>query len=133
LDLRDGRRMEGENALDADARRDLADGERRVDPGAAAADADTLERLQPLLIALAYAHHHAHGIPRIERRDVGLEPLALDRPQSVHGLLSRPLYASARLCVYASRCFAHISGRRSRVTRSASAWRHRAICSWSPL
>src|SRR5881396_133408 len=92
LDLRDRRRMQRENALDADARRDLADGERRVDPGAAAADADALERLQSLLVALAYPHHHPDGVARIERRDVGLEPLALDRPQSVHSLFS--LYAS---------------------------------------
>src|SRR5439155_5643165 len=133
LDLRDRRRVQWEDTLDADARRDLANGECRVDPRTAAADADALERLESLLVALAHSHHHADGVARIERRKVGLEPLALDRPESVHSRFSQSFYASARLCVYPSRCFAHRSGRRSRVTRSASAWRHRAICSWSPL
>src|SRR2546430_5367503 len=80
LDLRDRWRVQREDALDAHARRDLPDGERRVDPGTAAADADAFERLQPLLVALTYPYHHADGVARIERGDVGLEPLALDRP-----------------------------------------------------
>src|SRR2546425_476508 len=49
-------------------------------PGTAAADADSLERLQPLLVALTYPHHHTDGVTRVEHRDVGLETLALDRP-----------------------------------------------------
>src|SRR6267378_2126686 len=36
-------------------------------------------------------------------------------------------------CPYASWCFAQRSGRRARVSRSASAARHAAIRSWSPL
>src|SRR2546430_9162812 len=80
LDLGDRRRVQREDALDPDARRDLAHGERRIDPGTAAGDADALERLQALLVALADPHHHADRVARIERRKVGLEPLALDRP-----------------------------------------------------
>src|SRR5439155_1340946 len=96
LDLRDRRRVQGEDALHADARRDLANRERRVDPGTAAADADALERLQSLLVTLAYPYHHPDGVARIERRDVGLEPLALEPPPSVH---THILYASTRPCV----------------------------------
>src|SRR5205809_3522837 len=40
---------------------------------------------------------------------------------------------SMPLRAYASRWFAHRSGRRSRVSRSASACRHAAILAWSPL
>src|SRR5207244_11065710 len=45
LDLRDRRRVQGEDALHADARRGLANRERRVDPGTAAADADAPQPL----------------------------------------------------------------------------------------
>src|SRR5262249_12577612 len=48
-DLGEHRAMHGEDALDADTVRDLADGERLADPGAAAGDADALERLDALL------------------------------------------------------------------------------------
>src|SRR5438132_1405512 len=80
LDLRDRRRVQGEDALDAHARRDLTNRERGVDPGTAAGDAHTLECLESLFVALAHAHHHADGVARVERRNVGLETLALDRP-----------------------------------------------------
>src|SRR5207249_12326801 len=68
----------------------LAHGEGRVDPRAAAADAYAFEGLQPLLVALAHAHHHPHRVARIKSGNVGLQPFPLDRPQSVHTLTLDP-------------------------------------------
>src|SRR5207245_381000 len=90
LDLRDGRRVRREDALHADAGRDLAHREGRVDPGTPSSDAHALERLQPLLVALAHPHHHAHGVARIERGQVGPQAFPLDRSQSVHTLILVP-------------------------------------------
>src|SRR6185295_3896740 len=69
-DLGDQRRMEREDSLDAHARRNLPNGERLVDAAAAPGNADALERLQPLLLTLADAHHDAHRIAGREGWDV---------------------------------------------------------------
>src|SRR5581483_10235694 len=47
LELGDGRRVDGERALDPDAERDLPDGERLVQPSALSPDHDALEDLHP--------------------------------------------------------------------------------------
>src|SRR5438552_8134860 len=98
-DFGDRRRMEREDPLDADARRNLADGERLVDPAAAPGDTDALERLETLLLTFAHPHHDAHRVAGREGWDVV--------PQILHNyLLESPF-------------FSHKSGLRSRVRRSA--------------
>src|SRR3989449_5719432 len=42
------------------------------------------------LVALAHPHHHAHGVARIERGQVGPQAFPLDRSQSVHTLILVP-------------------------------------------
>src|SRR2546422_10056305 len=69
-------------------------GEGRVDAGAAAGDAYALERLQPLLVTLAHAHHDPHRVARIKRGEVRPQPFPLDRPQSIHNLFPQSLCAS---------------------------------------
>src|SRR5690606_7666455 len=59
LDRVDRRRVDREDALDADAARDLADREALTDTRATPADAHALEDLDPLLFALAHPHVHA--------------------------------------------------------------------------
>src|SRR5215211_1727084 len=82
-DVRPHRAVHREDALDADAVRDLADRERLADPAAAAGDAHPLEGLEALLVALAHAHVHAQGVARPERRDVA-EPLFLGFDEGMH-------------------------------------------------
>src|SRR3954463_991242 len=69
LDLVDLRRMQRERALDADAERVLADGERLTCPGTLPLDHDPLEDLNPLAGSLDHAEMHAHGVARLELRD----------------------------------------------------------------
>src|ERR1700741_4393374 len=52
LDLLEDRGVQGEGALDADAERDLADGEAATDAGSLDADHDTLEDLDAGAVAL---------------------------------------------------------------------------------
>ena len=119
--------MQREDALHPHAGGDLADRERFVHAAATAGDAHAFERLEALLFPLPDADHHPDRVPRIEGGDVGLEPFPPDLPHALHTV------SSMRLRDYASKCFAHKSGRRSRVSRSASACRHVAIRAWSPL
>src|SRR6185437_15193496 len=69
----DARRIEREDALDALAIRDLAQGEVRVDPGILAGDAYPLESLDALALAFDDPHADAHRVAGLERRD---RPLA---------------------------------------------------------
>src|SRR5690348_9920290 len=62
LDALHGRRLVGEDALDADAARDLADGEGGAGAAAPPTDAHALERLDALLVTLADAVEHAERI-----------------------------------------------------------------------
>src|SRR2546422_7408017 len=59
-------------------------GEGRVDAGAAAGDAYALERLQPLLVTLAHAHHDPHRVARIDRKSTRLN--------SSHGYISYAVF-----------------------------------------
>src|SRR5829696_1690194 len=65
--------VQREGALHAHAARQLADLEGLVDAAVLARDADALERLDALLLALANAHVHAHGVAGVEVRNVAPE------------------------------------------------------------
>ena len=69
LEPLDLRRVHGEHALDADAERLLADGERLTRARALAGDHDPLEDLGPLTRALDDLEVHAHAIPGRKPRD----------------------------------------------------------------
>src|SRR5688572_20957292 len=73
----DHRAVNREDAFDADAVRDLANGERLADPATAACDTDPLERLDALLVALLDAYGNAESVARAERRKLLAEPLFL--------------------------------------------------------
>src|SRR5512147_374077 len=70
LELLDLGRVEGERPLDADAERVLAHREGLPDPGALALDADPLEDLDALAIALDDLEVDAHRVAGLEVRDV---------------------------------------------------------------
>src|SRR6476660_3734353 len=84
LDRRDGRAVQGEEALDADAGRDLPDGEVLADAAAPLGDHQPLERLQPFLVALADPDHDPDGVSRIECRNVRAQALTGHFCQSLH-------------------------------------------------
>src|SRR4029078_3562488 len=62
FDRGEGRAVHREDALDADAGRDLPHPEGLVDATAPLTHAESLERLEALLVALANAHHDPNGI-----------------------------------------------------------------------
>src|SRR5581483_11673655 len=70
LDPVDLRRVQREGALDADPERVLADGERLARPGALPLDHDPLEHLDARAGAFDDAEVHAHGVARLEPRDL---------------------------------------------------------------
>src|SRR5262249_23596184 len=89
LDLVDVRRVVGEDSLDADAVRDLADGERRPRALGDPADAHALEGLQASLLALADLRP---DLDRVTRAKLGKGRLAalrlfdgLEDPMRAHG------------------------------------------------
>src|SRR5690606_16545770 len=88
LDAIDVRRVVGEDPLDADAVRNLADGERRARALRHATDADAFERLQTGLFAFANLRPHLDRITRTELRERSLATLALvdrvENPLSAH-------------------------------------------------
>src|SRR6185437_4838911 len=89
LDRRDARRVEREDALDALAVRDLAQGEIRVDPGVLAPDAHALEGLDALALALDDLDADAHGVAGAELGDRAAldhfrDLLVLERLQNIH-------------------------------------------------
>jgi hypothetical protein len=65
--------MHGENALDAFAVGDTADGEALGDATALAADHDASEDLDTFLVAFAHFGVHAHAVADLELHEVGLE------------------------------------------------------------
>src|SRR5581483_2718592 len=66
LELVDLRRVQRERALDADAERVLADGERLPRARALPLDHDPLEHLDALPVALDDLEVHAHRVARLE-------------------------------------------------------------------
>src|SRR5579872_6196828 len=105
--------MDREDPLHPDARRHFAHGEALADPGPPPADAGSLERLEPLLVPFLHLHHDLEGVSRPEVGKILAHARALQLGQLVH--IPYPLSASY---------FAHRSGRRNLVNRSASLWRH---------
>ena len=78
LDLLDLRRVEGERALDPDAERLLADGERLPHACTLALDDDALEDLDPSALSLDHLEVHAHGVAGLEHRQVGSQLALLE-------------------------------------------------------
>src|SRR5215210_2340207 len=78
LDLLDLRRVHGKRSLDADPERLLAHGERLANAGALALDHDALEDLDPRALSLDHAEMDAHGVARLELRDVGSQLALLE-------------------------------------------------------
>src|SRR6185436_10629671 len=85
LDAVDRRRVEREDALDADAARHLARGEGLADAAALPADDDALEDLDALLVAFHHLDVHAHGVSGAEIRQPVLEERGFDDSQRFHG------------------------------------------------
>src|SRR5262249_52390718 len=99
LDLLDARRVQREDALDADAVRDLADRERGARAAAVLADDDALEHLDALLVAFLDQRVNANAVARAKVRDVLAPVGALDLTQkrgSAHGNLERVAMNSRR-------------------------------------
>jgi len=71
LDLLDLRRVERERALDADAERLLADGERLPHACTLALDHDALEDLDAAALSLDHLEVDADGVSGLEDRHVG--------------------------------------------------------------
>src|SRR5450432_287047 len=79
--------VDREDALDADAVGDLANGEGLAHAAAALGDAHAFERLQPLLFAFLDAHVHAQCVTRAEGRNVGAEKFLLGLDEYMHKAL----------------------------------------------
>src|SRR5207248_454637 len=137
LDLVDARRIEREDALHAHAVAHLAHGERGVHVPALAADDDSLEDLDSLLVAFADLRMHAQGVTDAEfrhlaadfRRDVALLH-QLDRLRT--HLRTSLITARPKTICRQAFCRVSRSGRRSRVRATACSRRHSAILPWSP-
>src|SRR5262249_43365279 len=101
LDLLDRLRVEGEDALDALAERDLAHGDRGPRPAAPQPDHDAFEDLHALALGLLGLralralgvfldrglldpHVHAHGVARGERGEALLQVRGLDAVDGIH-------------------------------------------------
>src|SRR5579863_8203704 len=78
LDRRDARRMQRKDALDPLAVGNLAQREVRVDAGVFAGDADALEGLHALALALDHLDADAHRIARLEFRHAALGDQSFD-------------------------------------------------------
>src|SRR6186997_126879 len=83
LDVGDHGAVHREDALDTNAARDLADGERGAHAAAAPGDANTFESLESFLVAFTDADVNTEGVTGAERRDVS-EPLFLGFNEGVH-------------------------------------------------
>src|SRR5450759_971946 len=83
IDVGEHGAVQREDALDADAVGDLADGERLADTDAAAGNAHSLERLDALLLPFLDAHVHANGITGAEHWKIA-EPLFLGFDENMH-------------------------------------------------
>src|SRR5690348_348098 len=83
LNLGEHRAVHGEDALDADAVRDLPHRERLADAAATTRDADSLERLNALLLALLHAHVHAERVTGAKWGNL-TKPLFLGLDKGMH-------------------------------------------------
>ena len=143
-DLGDHRRVEREHALHAFAVADLANGEVAVQALVGTADAHALKGLGARAFALDHLHGDAH---RVARREIGhrtvrgqagdlLGFVMLDDVHRCGPSVMIPYGAAAGLATGAARVAdvraSQRSGRRSRVVRSASAWRQAATAPWWP-
>src|SRR5687768_2012971 len=84
-DVGDHRAVQGEDALDAHAVRNLANRKRRAHTATTTRDADTFEGLEAFLVTFANTDIDAQRIAGAERRD-RLHPLLLGFYERVHGL-----------------------------------------------
>src|SRR4029079_10638040 len=139
LDLVDDRRIEREDALDALAEADLADGEAGTNALVGAGDAHALERLHAGAVAFDHLDADAERVARAEFGD-GLvlgqrvDRFALQGLDQVHFFFSS---LSRRRAPEGGACDAPPwrsirSGRLSRVSSTARSCRHAAIFAWSP-
>ena len=94
--------MHGEDALDANAVRDLANGEGLADSAAALGDADTLESLESFLVTFADADVDTERVAGAERGDVA-EPLFLGFNEGVHMTLGAGVNSLIKTCLGCSR------------------------------
>lgn len=72
VDVIDDRRVKRENAFDADAEADLADGHRFTNTAMFAGDHDAFKNLNTFLVAFLDADVNLDGVARLERRNVFL-------------------------------------------------------------
>src|SRR5665647_2950255 len=79
--------VDREDALDADAVRDLANREGLAHAAAALRDAHAFERLEPLLLAFLHAHVHAQRVAGAKGRNVGAEIFLLGLDEYMHRAL----------------------------------------------
>jgi DNA polymerase III subunit delta' len=96
FDLGDPWGVNREDALDAFAVRDLADGESGVHAGSAFCEDDACENLDPLFAAFDDPAMDLHGVTDIERGDVLFQLLLLDLFDDVHGVLFRGKWVGLR-------------------------------------
>src|SRR5512143_3897803 len=121
LDRLDHLGMEGEDALDADAERDLADREGGLGPAAALADDVAAEDLDALLVAFPDDDVDLDGVADVEGHEVLLELFILERADDGHDF-----FLSFEMV------FGQRSGRSRAVFSRALARRHVSIFPWSP-
>src|SRR6266481_5875702 len=95
--------MDREDALDANAVRDLPNGEGFAHSAAALGDADTLESLDSFLIALTHAHVDAERVTGPEGGDVVAEPLFLGFDEGMHMALGAGGNSLIKNCLGRSR------------------------------
>ena len=70
VDMIDNRRVEREDAFDADAERDLANRHGFTRAAVFAGDDDALKNLQALLVAFLDANVNLHGVARLKSRNI---------------------------------------------------------------
>src|SRR6185295_17005816 len=99
LDAVDDRRVEREDALDADSTRNLADGERLPHAAAAPRDDDAREHLDAFLLALANLDVDPDAVSGREGRYAALQYRLLDVQQDVGHGLPNPLPGRAGISV----------------------------------
>jgi hypothetical protein len=98
LDVGEHGAVEREDALDADAVRDLADRERRAHTRSRAGRCRPLERLDALLSPFLYAHVHAQRVTGPEGGNIRTEPLFLVLDEGMHMTLGANVPGFERKC-----------------------------------
>ena len=94
--------MDREDALDTDTVRDLPDGEGRAHSAPTLRDADTFERLESFLVALADADVDTERVAGAERGDVIAEPLFLGFDEGMHMTLGAGVNSLVKTCLGSS-------------------------------